>query len=91
MLTAASPLGRLRLPCRLAGAARAEGRTCTLALTPTLAGVAPKAGAKALLNVSYDPTRELYREFNEAFAKHWEALGKPWRLRQPGARGHRRA
>ncbi len=24
-----------------------------------------------LLNVSYDPTRELYREFNEAFAKHW--------------------
>lgn len=26
-----------------------------------------------LLNVSYDPTRELYREFNEAFAKHWKA------------------
>ena len=25
-----------------------------------------------LLNVSYDPTRELYREFNAAFAKHWE-------------------
>jgi sulfate/thiosulfate transport system substrate-binding protein len=25
----------------------------------------------ALLNVSYDPTRELYREFNESFAKHW--------------------
>ena len=25
-----------------------------------------------LLNVSYDPTRELYKEFNEAFAKHWE-------------------
>ncbi len=24
-----------------------------------------------LLNVSYDPTRELYREFNEAFARHW--------------------
>ena len=24
-----------------------------------------------LLNVSYDPTRELYREFNAAFAKHW--------------------
>ena len=23
-----------------------------------------------LLNVSYDPTRELYREFNAAFAKH---------------------
>jgi sulfate/thiosulfate transport system substrate-binding protein len=26
---------------------------------------------KALLNVSYDPTRELYREFNPAFVKHW--------------------
>lgn len=25
-----------------------------------------------LLNVSYDPTRELYREFNIAFAKHWK-------------------
>jgi sulfate transport system substrate-binding protein len=24
-----------------------------------------------ILNVSYDPTREFYREFNEAFAEHW--------------------
>lgn len=34
------------------------------------------AGALAdttLLNVSYDPTRELYQEFNAAFAKHWKA------------------
>lgn len=35
------------------------------------------AGAAAaqsveLLNVSYDPTRELYREVNEAFARHWQ-------------------
>lgn len=28
-----------------------------------------------LLNVSYDPTRELYQEFNEAFAKYWKAQG----------------
>ena len=27
----------------------------------------------SLLNVSYDPTRELYAEFNQAFAKHWKA------------------
>jgi sulfate transport system substrate-binding protein len=27
---------------------------------------------RTLLNVSYDPTRELYQEFNAAFAKHWE-------------------
>ena len=25
-----------------------------------------------MLNVSYDPTRELYAEYNEAFAKHWK-------------------
>ncbi len=26
-----------------------------------------------LLNVSYDPTRELYQDFNAAFAEHWQA------------------
>jgi sulfate transport system substrate-binding protein len=26
-----------------------------------------------LLNVSYDPTREFYKEFNTAFAAHWQA------------------
>ncbi len=26
-----------------------------------------------LLNVSYDPTRELYREYNAAFTKYWKA------------------
>ncbi|MFZ5548410.1 MAG: sulfate ABC transporter substrate-binding protein [Pseudomonadota bacterium] len=26
-----------------------------------------------LLNVSYDPTRELYQDFNKAFAAHWKA------------------
>lgn len=26
-----------------------------------------------LLNVSYDPTREFYQEFNAAFAKYWQA------------------
>jgi len=28
---------------------------------------------KTLLNVSYDPTRELYKDFNPAFIKHWQA------------------
>ena len=28
----------------------------------------------SLLNVSYDPTRELYQDFNTAFAKHWKAI-----------------
>lgn len=44
----------------------------TLAL---VAGSAVLASAKSieLLNVSYDPTREFYVEYNRAFAKHWKA------------------
>ncbi len=36
--------------------------------------IAADAGAKEikLLNVSYDPTRELYQEFNASFAKYWQ-------------------
>ncbi len=30
-----------------------------------------KKAAIKLINVSYDPTRELYAEFNKAFAQHW--------------------
>jgi sulfate/thiosulfate transport system substrate-binding protein len=30
-------------------------------------------GATTLLNVSYDPTRELYVDYNAAFAKYWKA------------------
>ena len=33
--------------------------------------VAPAFADVALLNVSYDPTRELYQDYNAAFAKHW--------------------
>jgi sulfate transport system substrate-binding protein len=38
-------------------------------------GLVPAAGAAevTLLNVSYDPTRELYDDYNQAFAKHWQA------------------
>ena len=32
-----------------------------------------KDGKVTLLNVSYDPTRELYRDFNEDFARDWLA------------------
>ncbi len=31
------------------------------------------SNAAELLNVSYDPTRELYTEYNGAFAKYWKA------------------
>ena len=43
----------------------------------SLAALALAAGAHAktveLLNVSYDPTRELYADYNKAFAAHWKA------------------
>jgi len=36
-----------------------------------------------LLNVSYDPTRELYQDFNAAFAKYWQATaGQKVEVRQ---------
>jgi sulfate transport system substrate-binding protein len=40
-----------------------------------LTGAAGLAAAKdvTLLNVSYDPTRELYQDYNKAFAKYWKA------------------
>ena len=33
---------------------------------------ASAAGPVTLLNVSYDPTRELYQDYNAAFAAHWQ-------------------
>jgi sulfate/thiosulfate transport system substrate-binding protein len=51
-------------------------------------GTAVKANASAkapieLLNVSYDPTRELYEEFNVTFAKHWkEKTGQEVTIKQ---------
>jgi sulfate/thiosulfate-binding protein len=40
-----------------------------------LAGCSPAddPGGKTLLNVSYDPTRELFEEINPLFIKHWQA------------------
>lgn len=32
-----------------------------------------QSGQVSLLNVSYDPTREMYQDFNQAFAKYWKA------------------
>ena len=46
--------------------------TFITATTLALSALAAQAQV-SLLNVSYDPTRELYVEFNQAFAKHWKA------------------
>ncbi len=52
-------------------------------------GEASHAAAKEdveILNVSYDPTRELYKDFNAAFAKHWfEQTGQSVRVKMSHA------
>ncbi|CAH3892736.1 Sulfate-binding protein [Enterobacter cloacae] len=40
-------------------------------LTLLLASTSVLAKDIQLLNVSYDPTRELYDQYNKAFAAHW--------------------
>jgi sulfate/thiosulfate transport system substrate-binding protein len=53
-----------------------RGSLSALALAVLAMGAAPApVAAETLLNVSYDPTRELYREVNEAFAAWWVAQG----------------
>jgi sulfate/thiosulfate transport system substrate-binding protein len=49
---------------------QAGGAALGLALAFT--SVLPAYSATTLLNVSYDPTREFYKEFNEAFAKYYK-------------------
>ncbi len=44
-----------------------------LVLMLLLAASAAHAATITLLNVSYDPTRELYEEYNKAFAAYWRA------------------
>ena len=48
-------------------------RTLPLIFLALAATFAATARTVQLLNVSYDPTRELYAEFNAAFAKYWKA------------------
>ncbi|WP_421996135.1 sulfate ABC transporter substrate-binding protein [Roseococcus sp.] len=50
----------------------AGGAAAGLAGRPALA-----QSAQTLLNVSYDPTREFYREFSAAFAANWASRGQP--------------
>lgn len=53
---------------------KARIRFSKLTIVLLALGAISLAAAKdvKLLNVSYDPTRELYTEFNAAFAKHWK-------------------
>jgi len=59
-------------------------RVSLIALVLLVAGsVATLGSAQELLNVSYDPTRELYQEFNAAFARQWQTkTGKTVTIQQ---------
>jgi len=68
---------------------RKFGRLFKLPLGPAFAsllvafGISTATAQTTLLNVSYDPTRELYKDFNAAFAKHWQAkTGQTVQVRQ---------
>jgi len=65
-------------PYHIPGMSRSRPRHPTrraLLATPALlaAPVARAQVARELLNISYDPTREFYREYNAVFAKSWQA------------------
>ncbi|MEQ1529799.1 MAG: sulfate ABC transporter substrate-binding protein [Methylococcales bacterium] len=47
---------------------------------------------KTLLNVSYDPTRELYKEYNQVFAKYWkDKSGEDIKIQQSHGGGGKQA
>ena len=50
-------------------------RTLSLSLLTAALFATPVLAETTLLNVSYDPTRELYTEYNKAFNQHWTAAG----------------
>jgi sulfate/thiosulfate-binding protein len=48
------------------------GKIGLIALALSLGWAGAAAAQSKLLNVSYDPTRELYKDYDVAFAKHWK-------------------
>jgi sulfate/thiosulfate-binding protein len=67
---------------------------CAAILGVVLTARGSAAWAQTLLNVSYDPTRELYQDFNAAFIKYWKAkTGQTVTIRQShgGSGGQARA
>ena len=61
----------------------ARAAIAAVAALALLAATGASAATTTLLNVSYDPTRELYSDFNRAFARHWMAkTGEKVEIRQ---------
>ena len=59
-------------PSRRAVMTAAAGGAAVLAAPAILTGAPQAAGPITLLNVSYDPTRELYKAINAAFISYWK-------------------
>lgn len=60
-----------------------RGVVISVLLSAGLFAAPAPAAPVALLNVSYDPTRELYQQINVAFAQRWQAATKqPIAIRQ---------
>ena len=47
--------------------------TMAVVLSGCAGGTEEAKGGQEFLNVSYDPTRELYQDINEAFSQAWQA------------------
>ena len=61
-------------------------RLLLIAALATVASLTRAADTVTLLNVSYDPTRELYSDFNVAFARYWRSkTGQAVEIRQSHA------
>ena len=62
---------------------RSAASSSLLALFLGAAALGAAAKDVTLLNVSYDPTRELYQDYNAAFAKYWQSkTGDKVRVKQ---------
>ena len=68
-------MGRMNAEQRRRRVLLSSAMTCGLALVVGFAASSPRPAVAetAILNVSYDPTRELYKDINAAFVEEWKA------------------
>lgn len=76
----------------LAGCNKKSDAASAPAGSAAAAVAAPSKAPVTLLNVSYDPTRELYQEFNSVFAKYWkDKTGQDVKVNQSHGGGGKQA
>ena len=73
LLLAVVPLGLIAQGCSRPSESKPTASDLQPATSKSKLATSDSKPAKIeILNVSYDPTRQLYKEFNQAFADHWE-------------------